>query len=59
MGAPDLKVEVYHILSFLLSYCSHHWDAKKAGAGDVAPAQALMEEVLLLTGYFCLLQVCI
>jgi hypothetical protein len=66
MGAPDLKVEMYHILSFLLSFCSHQWESLGSGGkrgggggeegGGLANVQCLLEEVLLLTGYFCLLQ---
>lgn len=49
MGAPDLKVEMYHLISFLLSFCTLHWDSN-------ASVRDLLQEVLLLTGYFCLLQ---
>lgn len=56
MGAPDLRVEVYHLISFLLSFCTHHWEISGAGASSRPAVQALLHEVLLLTGHFCLLQ---
>ena len=57
MGAPDLRVEVYHLISFLLSFCTHHWEGGAGASGTGRPAvQALLHEVLLLTGHFCLLQ---
>jgi hypothetical protein len=50
MGAPDLRVEVYHLISFLLSFCTHHWER----ASTQPAVRALLREVLLLTGHFCL-----
>eukprot|EP00899_Mesostigma_viride_P016574 jgi/Mesvir1/24918/Mv16903-RA.1 len=47
LALPDLKVEFHHLVSFLLSYCTAEWE--RTNRADV---KALLNEVLLLVGYF-------
>ena len=49
MTAPDLRVELVHLVSFLLTFCTSQW--------DVNPRQikGLLNEALLLTGHFAVL----
>ena len=49
MSAPDLRVEIYHALSFLISFCTDQW-----AAGNNRIKQ-LLNEVLLVCGYFVVL----
>mmetsp|Transcript_18018 Transcript_18018/g.46982 ORF Transcript_18018/g.46982 Transcript_18018/m.46982 type:complete len:390 (+) Transcript_18018:1-1170(+) len=46
LGAPDMRMEAYHLAFFLLSYVTAHW-------GD-AEMRGLLDSTLLLLGLFCL-----
>ncbi|XVE56865.1 hypothetical protein DITRI_Ditri04bG0044600 [Diplodiscus trichospermus] len=48
LARPDLKMEFFHLMSFLLSYCSSKWKAANDQIG------LLLLESLLLLGYFAL-----
>lgn len=48
LARPDLKMEFFHLMSFLLSHCTNKW---KAAADQVG---LLLLESLLLLGYFAL-----
>ncbi|XP_024529909.1 uncharacterized protein LOC9660323 [Selaginella moellendorffii] len=49
LAMPDLKMEFFHLVSFLLSYCTGKW---RTTTDQVA---SLLLETLLLLGYFALL----
>jgi hypothetical protein len=49
LGAPLLRLETFHMVGWILGYCSDAWAAEKA---SVRP---LLDESLLLTGLFALL----
>ena len=49
MSAPDLRVEIYHAISFLISFCTEQW---ATGNSRIKP---LLNEVLLVCGYFVVL----
>ncbi|KAK9158020.1 hypothetical protein Scep_004594 [Stephania cephalantha] len=49
LGRPDLKMEFFHLMSFLLSHCCSKWKAATDQVGQ------LLLESLLLLGYFGLL----
>ncbi|OMO52999.1 hypothetical protein COLO4_36885 [Corchorus olitorius] len=48
LARPDLKMEFFHLMSFLLSYCTSKWKAANDQIG------LLLLESLLLLGYFAL-----
>ncbi|XP_047337958.1 S phase cyclin A-associated protein in the endoplasmic reticulum-like isoform X2 [Impatiens glandulifera] len=48
LGRPDLKMELFHLMSFLLSYCSSNWRVAVDRIG------LLLLESLSLLGYFAL-----
>ncbi|XVF50040.1 hypothetical protein PTKIN_Ptkin04bG0063100 [Pterospermum kingtungense] len=48
LARPDLKMEFFHLMSFLLSYCTSKWKAANDQVG------LLLLESLLLLGYFAL-----
>ncbi|KAE8727089.1 Detected protein of unknown function [Hibiscus syriacus] len=48
LARPDLKMEFFHLMSFLLSYCSSKWKAASDQIG------LLLLESLLLLGYFAM-----
>lgn len=50
LSAPDLKVETYHLLAFLVSFCTDQWGSRLEGL------QTLLNESVLLIGHFALLQ---
>ncbi|XP_052180072.1 uncharacterized protein LOC127793270 isoform X2 [Diospyros lotus] len=48
LARPDLKMEFFHLMSFLLSHCTNKWRVATDQAG------LLLLESLLLLGYFAL-----
>ncbi|KAI9117138.1 hypothetical protein K1719_011304 [Acacia pycnantha] len=48
LARPDLKMEIFHLMSFLLSHCTSKWKASKDQVG------ILMLESLSLLGHFAL-----
>ncbi|KAE8693946.1 Detected protein of unknown function [Hibiscus syriacus] len=48
LARPDLKMEFFHLMSFLLSFCTSKWKAANDQIG------LLLLESLLLLGYFAL-----
>ncbi|KAJ1421843.1 hypothetical protein SESBI_13481 [Sesbania bispinosa] len=48
LARPDLKMEIFHLMSFLLSHCSSRWKAPNDQVGS------LMLESLSLLGHFAL-----
>ncbi|GMJ04940.1 hypothetical protein HRI_004163200 [Hibiscus trionum] len=48
LARPDLKMEFFHLMSFILSYCTSKWKAANDQIG------LLLLELLLLLGYFAL-----
>ncbi|KAK6250026.1 hypothetical protein SCA6_004031 [Theobroma cacao] len=48
LARPDLKMEFFHLMSFLLSYCTSKWKAANDQIG------LLLLESMLLLGYFAL-----
>lgn len=48
LARPDLKMEFFHLMSFLLSHCTSKWKAASDQVG------LLLLESLLLLGYFAL-----
>jgi len=46
LSASDMRMEAYHLVSFLLGYCTAHW-------GD-AQIRELLDSTLHLLGLFCL-----
>ena len=53
MGSPDMRVEAYHLVSFLLSYSTREWKLQPSRRGMY---QSIINELLLFVGYFCLLR---
>ncbi|CAI8584769.1 unnamed protein product [Vicia faba] len=49
LAMPDLKMEIFHLMSFLLSHCASRWKAPNDQIGS------LMLESLSLLGHFALL----
>ncbi|KDO54573.1 hypothetical protein CISIN_1g0362002mg, partial [Citrus sinensis] len=48
LARPDLKMEFFHLMSFLLSHCTNKWKVANDQVG------LLLSESLLLLGYFAL-----
>lgn len=48
LAMPDLKMEFFHLISFLLSHCTSKWKVANDQIG------MLLQESLLLLGYFAL-----
>ena len=48
-----MRVEAYHLVSFLLSYSTREWKHQPARRGLL---QSMLNELLLFIGYFCLLR---
>ena len=48
-----MRVESYHLVSFLLSYSTREWKHQPARRGLL---QSIINELLLFIGYFCLLR---
>lgn len=48
LARPDLKMEIFHLMSFLLSHCTSKWGVTTDQIGQ------LLVESLLLLGYFSL-----
>ncbi|CAA2977538.1 Hypothetical predicted protein [Olea europaea subsp. europaea] len=48
LARPDLKMEFFHLMSFLLSYCTSKWEIATDKIGQ------LLLECLVLLGYFAL-----
>mmetsp|Transcript_21231 Transcript_21231/g.59005 ORF Transcript_21231/g.59005 Transcript_21231/m.59005 type:complete len:1188 (+) Transcript_21231:285-3848(+) len=47
LGAPDLCMETYHLIHYLLSFCTLSWDTNATTQEGV---QELLEETLMLVG---------
>ena len=52
MGSSDMRVEAYHLVSFLLSFSTREWRQPSRRAVH----QSIINELLLFIGYFCLLR---
>ncbi|KAK9829067.1 hypothetical protein WJX72_003735 [[Myrmecia] bisecta] len=52
LGSLDLRVEIFHVISFLLTFCTRQWHE----AAD--QVKGLLNELLLLIGFFGVLEPC-
>jgi hypothetical protein len=56
LGSPDLLVEVYHVMAFLLTYCTEGWESRSAARQTDSPLRRLLGELLAFVGFFCVLR---